>query len=135
VQRTFSSFPSGLPGAALLFQRLSVGTLAAWQFGSLALHHPSIRLAAAALLATLSGLALAIGVATPIASALIFLQGLGLMIHHRPAESFLILDSTLAQIEFLVMSATLLFLGPGAYSLDAHLFGRREVSINGDTEL
>ena len=45
-----------------------------------------------------------------------------------PAESPLF-DSRMAAFEFVVMSAVLVILGPGAISLDDRLLGRREVTI------
>jgi hypothetical protein len=35
----------------------------------------------------------------------------------------------MSAFEFVLMSAVLVILGPGAISLDARLFGRREVAI------
>jgi hypothetical protein len=40
--------------------------------------------------------------------------------------------SSIARIEFIVMSAALVCLGPGAFSLDARLYGRREIEVNGN---
>jgi hypothetical protein len=38
----------------------------------------------------------------------------------------------MARLEFIVMSAALISLGPGALSLDARLYGRREIEVNGN---
>ena len=46
-----------------------------------------------------------------------------------PPAEFLLFNSRMAAFEFVVMSAVLVILGPGAISLDARLFGRREVAI------
>ena len=40
-----------------------------------------------------------------------------------------LLNSRMALFEFVVMAAALAILGPGAASIDARLFGRREVAI------
>jgi hypothetical protein len=40
-----------------------------------------------------------------------------------------LLDTGIALFEFIVMAATLAVVGPGAASVDALLFGRREVTI------
>ena len=38
----------------------------------------------------------------------------------------------MARLEFIVMSVALIFLGPGTLSLDARLYGRREIKVNGN---
>jgi hypothetical protein len=41
-------------------------------------------------------------------------------------------ESWIARFEFIVMSSALICLGPGAFSLDARLYGRREIDVNGN---
>ena len=131
MQRTFSSFPSGWAGAALLVLRLIVGASATLEAGLIiARNHAPAHLAmiAAASMA-IAGLALIIGFLTPIASGCICLIGaVAMMISIQPA-ALLLFDSRMAAFEFVVMSAVLAILGPGAISVDARLFGRREVPI------
>ncbi len=131
LQRTFSSFPSGWAGMALLVLRVVVGTLAALQAGSITTGSHTIgRLAAlAAISMALAGVVLMIGFLTPIAGGLVCLGEAGIMLTCIPAR-VLLLDSRMAAFEFVVMSAVLVILGPGAISLDARLFGRREVVIH-----
>jgi putative oxidoreductase len=64
---------------------------------------------------------LLIGLWTPLAGALIAVAELGLAVLH-PAE-----PST--YVHFATMGAALAMLGPGACSLDARLFGRRQIQI------
>ncbi|HEX3543577.1 MAG TPA: hypothetical protein VHT31_03545 [Candidatus Acidoferrum sp.] len=40
-----------------------------------------------------------------------------------------LLNGTLVSLEMIVMAAAIALLGPGAFSLDARLFGRREILI------
>jgi putative oxidoreductase len=131
LQRTFSSFPSGWVGAALLMLRLVVGALATLEAGLMIArsHTPAhmVMIAAASLL--IAGPALLIGFLTPIASVWICLVGAGLPLLYIPPEASLLLDSRMAAFEFVVMSAVLAVLGPGAMSVDARLFGRRRVAI------
>jgi uncharacterized membrane protein YphA (DoxX/SURF4 family) len=130
VQRTFSSFPSGWAGAALLVLRLIVGASATLEAGLIiARNHAPAHLAmiAAASMA-IAGLALIIGFLTPIASLFVCLMGALIMGIIHPA-ALLLFNSTMAAFEFVVMSAVLVILGPGAISVDARLFGRREVAI------
>jgi len=130
VQRSFSSFPSGWAGAALLVLRLVVGASAAFEAGlSIAHNHAPVHMAtiAAASLA-IAGVSLVIGFLTPIASLFVCLIGAVIMAIIPPA-ALLLFNSRMAAFEFVVMSAVLVILGPGAISVDARLFGRREVAI------
>ena len=77
----------------------------------------------------IAGLALIFGFLTPVASVMICLIGAGIMLLCVPPSALLLFDSRMASFEFLVMSAVLIILGPGAISVDARLFGRRQVVI------
>jgi uncharacterized membrane protein YphA (DoxX/SURF4 family) len=131
LQRTFSSFPSGWAGVALLVLRVVVGASAALEAGFfISGSHTALRLAAiVAAAVVIAGLALVVGLLTPIASVLVCLGGAGIMLTCIPSAPLLLFDSRMATFEFVVMSAVLVILGPGAISLDARLFGRREVAI------
>jgi uncharacterized membrane protein YphA (DoxX/SURF4 family) len=125
LQRTFSGFPSGCPGFALLLLRFGVGGTSGLQSALLiAATHHAAGSTLAAVLAIITSLALIIGLMTPIATALLCL---GSLVGYMP-----LFDSWIARIEFIVMSAALICLGPGAFSLDARLYGRREIDVNGN---
>jgi uncharacterized membrane protein YphA (DoxX/SURF4 family) len=133
LQRTFSGFPTGHPGIALLLLRLVVGGAAssqAWLFiiGT----HGANTSVVFSLLAFVTGLALIIGFMTPIASVLLSAGGLLLAVHPSVPGHLLLFESGMARLEFIVMSAALISLGPGALSLDARMYGRREVKMNGN---
>ena len=133
LQRTFSGFPSGCPGFALLLLRFGVGGTSSLQSALFiaATHH----VAGSTLVATLAiitSFALVIGLMTPIATALLCLGGLAATIDSGMAGYVPLFESSIARIEFVVMSAALICLGPGAFSLDARLYGRREVKVNGN---
>jgi uncharacterized membrane protein YphA (DoxX/SURF4 family) len=132
LQRTFSSFPSGLPGIALLAQRVTLGVLATMQFGAILGHLP-LGAALVSVLLIACGVLLVVGLLTPIASAVMFLSMSILIVMHRAGGSAIGLGSTLAEVEYLVIAGSLVFLGPGAYSVDGRVFGRRQVSINGSS--
>ena len=134
LQRTFPGFPTGYPGLALLFLRLVVGgaaTLQAWIV--VAASHGAVDTSVAvALLAAVTGLALIIGLMTPIAGAVLSAGGLLLSVDSNVFGHLLLFESGMARLDFIVMSAALISLGPGALSLDARLYGRREIKLNGN---
>jgi uncharacterized membrane protein YphA (DoxX/SURF4 family) len=134
LQRTFSGFPAGHPGLALLLLRLVVGgatTSQAWLVIT-ANHGAANTSVVIALLAFVSGLALIIGFMTPIASLLLSAGGLLLTVDSSVTGHLLLFESGMARLEFIVMAVALIPLGPGALSLDARLYGRREVDVNGN---
>ena len=134
LQRTFSGFPSGYPGLALLLLRLVVGGAASSQAWLLiAANHAAVSTGVVvALLAFVTGLALIIGFMTPIASVLLAAGGLLLTIDSSLPGNLALFESGMARLDFIVMSAVLVSLGPGALSLDARLYGRREIEVNGN---
>lgn len=79
--------------------------------------------------AVIAGLAATIGFLTPFACTILCLEGLVALFLHLESGVFRLLDSTTASLQFVVMSAALIALGPGAASVDARAFGRREVEI------
>ena len=134
LQRTFSGFPTGYPGLALLLLRLVVGGAASSQAWLLiTANHGAVNSSVVvALLAFVVGLALIVGFMTPIASVLLSAGGLLLMVDSSVPGHLLLFESGVARLEFVVMSAALISLGPGALSLDARLYGRREIEVNGN---
>ena len=64
---------------------------------------------------------LLIGLWTPLAGALIAIAELSLAVLH-PAETWM-------HVHFAAMGAALAMLGPGGCSLDARLFGRKQIQI------
>jgi uncharacterized membrane protein YphA (DoxX/SURF4 family) len=80
-------------------------------------------------LAIAVGAAIFVGFLTPAASAAATVGYL-----HTGVSSFLMTEanhhiSTLGAFNLAAISAALVLLGPGAFSLDARLFGRREIII------
>ena len=107
-------FPQGGPGVALLLLRLSVVAFVI----IIALSHtgPFHRLAMAA--AVLISTSLLIGFLTPFLSAVAVALVIGHMIINPQASSVI-------GVIAIANSIALGLLGPGAYSLDSKLFGRR----------
>jgi uncharacterized membrane protein YphA (DoxX/SURF4 family) len=129
LQKFFSSFPDGWPGIGLILMRLTVAlsTMIQAIWTLTAPGNPSLTLCTIELLAIIAGTALLAGFLTPIASASITagnsVAGVSLLLTAGPSAR------TMAVLYLLVMSIVLLLLGPGAFSLDARLFGRREIII------
>jgi hypothetical protein len=128
LQRMFATFPAGWVGAALLVLRVSVGASAILEVGLAVIGGHSLFNVAAESVAVLVGLALIVGLLTPVVSAVLAAGGAAILLGlHAPVLR--VLDSRMALFEFVVMAAVVVILGPGAASIDAHLFGRREVAI------
>ena len=76
-----------------------------------------------------AGAALLIGVVTPVAGVVIGLGVVGIGFSLLAAPMPNLFDEKLSAILAAIMAAAIVFLGPGAFSVDARLFGRREIII------
>jgi putative oxidoreductase len=113
VQRLFSTFADGPPGAGLLIQRLLVGTALVY----CAVVTPDGRVVAPQVIGALAGVLLIAGLWTPFAGVVA-----------GCAEAWVALSSP-AHIwnpaVLAVLGVTLALIGPGAWSVDARLYGRK----------
>jgi hypothetical protein len=105
-------------------------TAAARGIGQFSAHGDlSLGVGLGALALALSGALLVAGCFTPIASLAVASYGVGMLLSWFPAPAATLLDSKLANGQLIVISAAVAFLGPGAFSFDSYLFGRREIVI------
>ena len=130
LQRFFSTFPRSWPGAGLLLLRAVAGGAATVQGSlSLATGQPTPVSWALGLLAIAGGAALIAGFLTPVAGAVAGLTTCYLALTAAPSTLPVFFLDRLAALLVLADAAALAMLGPGAYSLDAHFFGRREILV------
>jgi putative oxidoreductase len=120
MQRFFSTFPNAGPGAGLLLLRLTLGSsLCADAIAGLRGSALSHAIPAAAEI--LTGALIIAGLWTPIAAVIVCLLQIGIVLRA---------DRTIElQLLRAAASLSLALLGPGAWSIDARLFGRRRVEI------
>ena len=81
------------------------------------------------LLGVVVGTALLLGILTPVAGALAALCNLCNCVFWFLAFGAGTRGSIVITIYLIIMSMVVVLLGPGAFSLDAYLFGRREIAI------
>jgi len=86
---------------------------------------------AVCLLTIVSGLSLLIGYLTPVTGIVAALLIIASAFSWFPVSSLNLLDTRFSTTLATVIAVAIVCLGPGAYSLDARLFGRREIIIPG----
>lgn len=126
LQRLFSSFADGWPGGGLLIQRLLIGTAllhtglhAGFTFAGAT---PVSVTSAAQVLCAVAGLFLIVGLWTPVAGVLT-----------ATVQAWIAVTSsgdTQVSLLLAVFAASLAMIGPGAWSIDARLFGRKHIIPN-----
>jgi putative oxidoreductase len=118
LQRLFSTFADGWPGLGLLLQRLLTGTI---------LHCGITHLGKASQFVPITphtieagaGILLLVGLWTPVGGALVTIVELWIVL--------LRVGDPLVPLMLAILGATLAMIGPGAWSIDARLFGRKHI--------
>jgi len=131
LHRLFSAFPAGFPGIGLLLLRVVVGATLVGHGVLCLLSSERVTLLVLVSFAvlSLSGVCLLIGFLTPILSLLACLENLGIAFSWFPLQLLSPFESKLALAPVIAISAAIALLGPGAFSLDARLFGWKEIVI------
>ena len=126
----YTRFPNRAPGIGLLLLRAATGvTLIVHASFIVQTQDLRIITAAMGLLAFLSGLALLAGFLTPIVSIVALIIIAGTELSWFPAFNGGVVAGNHLSLDVAVMSAAILMLGPGAFSVDARMFGRRKIII------
>jgi len=127
----FSMFPDGSPGAGLLLLRAAGGAVLIAEgvaylsdkaeLGFLALVVFSV--------SCLVGLLLLIGFLTRLVAVVATVIGVSILFAWLPKVNAVQAVTPMTAALFAVIALAVICLGPGAYSFDARLFGRREIII------
>lgn len=129
LQRLFSTFPGGWPGVGLLLLRVAVGMIIAVQGMLYLTGAAALGAWIAGLLAIASGASLLLGFLTPIGAILTAFGYAAMTMSWFPAPARNLVELRLSAILLMVVAGAIVLLGPGALSVDARLFGRREIII------
>jgi len=130
LQRLFTAFPGGLPGIALLVLRGVFATTLLIQ-GVCYLRETEVTPGGLVLglVSVGGGALLLVGLITPIAGAVVGLTGIGVVCSLFPSCTSPLFSSGIPILFAASILVAIIILGPGAFSLDARLFGRREIII------
>jgi len=119
VRRLFSTFAHGAPGLGLLLLRLAVGIALASHAVMALRSGPPVGPTILNALAGLVGILLLVGLWTPVAGAILaILFSLSAFMHPADPWNCIFLGA---------LGAALALVGPGAWSVDAYLFGWKRI--------
>jgi uncharacterized membrane protein YphA (DoxX/SURF4 family) len=125
VQRLFSTFADGWPGVGILLLRLLTG-LALICFGiANAQEVPTLVIGFLQMIGVVAGIFILVGLWTPVVGTVVTIINLSTAFAHYSFHfgelRFLVIQA--------VLGAALAMIGPGAWSIDARLFGRKHIDL------
>jgi putative oxidoreductase len=124
VQRLFSTFADGWPGVGILLLRL-LTSIAVICFGiANAREAPVWGIGVPQMIGVAAGIFILVGLWTPVAGGVVALVKLWIAF----ARYFSHGDQWIAVMQA-VLGAALAMIGPGAWSIDARLFGRKHIDL------
>ena len=119
LQRLFSTFAEGWPGAGLLLQRVLTSTILFYCGASHLLENARSVPSLPYLIAAVAGVFLLLGLWTPVAGITIAVVEVWISLAWS--------GNSLIAILLAGMGATLAMIGPGLWSIDARLYGRKHL--------
>jgi putative oxidoreductase len=125
VQRLFSTFADGLPGLGILLLRLLTGITLIY-FGITSAREAALLvIGVLQVIRVVAGVLILIGLWTPVAGTVVTIVNLLLAFaYHAPH-----LSDVLILVMQAVLGGALAMIGPGAWSIDARLFGRKHIDL------
>jgi uncharacterized membrane protein YphA (DoxX/SURF4 family) len=120
LQRLFSTFADGWPGRGLLLQRLLTGAMLIYCGLASLGTTPQLAPVAPQIIGLCAGTLLLVGLWTPLAGCVVAAAELWIAFS-QPGDPRL-------PIMLAVFGASLAMIGPGAWSIDARLFGRKHIA-------
>ena len=131
LRKLYSTFPGGWFGLGLLLLRVAIGGTLILQGSAYLSQLRELRFEmwSVSLLTFASGTALLLGFLTPVANSLAVLGGTGIMFSWLPTANWNVFNCNPLSLVAIIVAIASGLLGPGAFSLDARLFGLRRVII------
>jgi uncharacterized membrane protein YphA (DoxX/SURF4 family) len=122
LQRLFSNFAHGWPGHGLLLLRI-LTSVSLIHYGIIDLREVhQFASIAPQIIAAFAGILLLVGLWTPVTGAVVAIAEVWIAFS-RPGDPWI-------PVMLGTLGATLAVIGPGAWSIDARLFGRKHIDIS-----
>jgi putative oxidoreductase len=119
LQRLFSTFAEGWPGAGLLLQRVLTSAVLFYFGGMHLVESTTLTPSLPHIIAAIAGVLLLFGLWTPLAGTVIAIVEVWIFLAR--------LGNPLIAIMLGSLAATVAMIGPGVWSIDAQLYGRKRI--------
>lgn len=119
MQRLFSTFANGWPGAGILLQRGLAGSILLYQGIHQTLESPPGLSTIPAIVGAAAGLFLLVGLWTPVAGIVASVMQVWVILTGMNEPLIALISG--------ILGATIAMIGPGAWSIDARIFGRKHI--------